>query len=352
VLVRVGAGALAFAAAWTTALLVVPHEERAPEATPSTSPSAVPSDDLPLDPAGGLTLVAADAVTFPYSLDPAPEGLTPTLVRYGGLESFGTVDPVVYRADYRSASDPGFEFSVSSTDPRVPRPGTHERPPYSDREIQARGTVEVEGTPADFVRARFEKPDCRAVPATPTQKEQPKELCTDSYAELYWQRPDGQWVGVYGLGDRYGVETALVTVAESIVDRPQPVRLQFRLAPEGWVVSGYESLSSLTLVDETNPTSLTDRISVSLLERWRGYTSPDLVLRGMTDGNPVDDVTVNGEPARLVSVPDHFAAPGSGRRMWYLAAQFAHGPQFLLQAPDTLTREDVLAMAEGLTWSP
>jgi hypothetical protein len=57
---------------------------------------------------------------------------------------------------------------------------------------------------------------------------------------------------------------------------------------------------------------------------------------------------VNGEPARLVSVPDHFT---EGRRMWYLAAQFADGPQFLFQAPDTLTREDVLAMAEGLTYT-
>jgi hypothetical protein len=141
-------------------------------------------------------------------------------------------------------------------------------------------------------------------------------------------------------------------VAESIVDRPQPVRLQFRLAPAGWVVSGYESQGNLTLVDESSPTSLSDRIGVSLLERWRGYTSPDVVLQGMSEGNPVDEVTVNGEPARLVSVPDHFADAGSGRRMWYLAAQFADGPQFLLQAPDTLTREDVLAMAEGLTWSP
>jgi hypothetical protein len=38
--------------------------------------------------------------------------------------------------------------------------------------------------------------------------------------------------------------------------------------------------------------------------------------------------------------------------MWYLAAQFAGGPQFLLQAPDPLTREDVLALAEGLTYTP
>jgi hypothetical protein len=349
-LVRVGAGVLALAAAWTTAVLVVDDHgtDRTPDATPSTAPSAVPSDDLPLDPPGGLALVAADAVTFPYSLDPAPEDFTPVLTRSGGLESFGVVDPVVFGALYRSADDLGFAFSVSPGDPRVLPPGVQMSPPYSDDEIEQSGTIPVDGTPADFVRARFDSPDCRAVPTTPTQEEEPEELCTRSYAELYWERADGQWVAVSGWGNRYGVETALVEVAESIVDRPQPVQLQFRLAPEGWAVSSYESLAHLSLVSSAAPTSLSDRISVSLLERWRGYTDPDVVLQGMTDGNPVEEVTVNGEPARLVSVPDHFT---KGRRMWYLAAQFADGPQFLLQAPDTLSREDVLAMAEGITYT-
>jgi hypothetical protein len=222
-------------------------------------------------------------------------------------------------------------------------------PPYTPAEIEQAGTVPVHGTPADFVRARFGTPDCRAVPTTPTQDEEPEELCTSAYAELYWRRADGQWVALSGWGDRYGVETALAEVAESIVDRPQPVRLQFRLAPEGWAVSSYESPVHLALVSEADPTSLSDRIGVSLQERWRGYTNPDAVLQGMTDGNPVEEVTVNGQPARLVSVPDHFT---EGRRMWYLAAQFADGLQFLFQAPDTLTREDVLAMAESLSYTP
>ena len=145
--------------------------------------------------------------------------------------------------------------------------------------------------------------------------------------------------------------TAWSTVMTSLAFEPKTTILS-RSACEGWIVSSYESLGNLTLVSEAAPTSLTDRIGVSLLERWRGYTGPDVVLQGMTDGNPVEEVTVNGEPARLVSVPDHFAAPAAGRRMWYLAAQFTDGPQFLLQAPDTLTREDVLAMAEGLTYTP
>lgn len=279
VLVRAGAGVLVIAASWTTAVVVdTAGGERPPVATP------VATAELPLDPPGGLTLVAAEAVTFPYSLDPAPAGLTPYLTRSGGLESFGTVDPVVYSARYRSAEDPGFGFSVSPGDPRILPPGVFMAPPYTDEEIDERGTVLVAGRPADFVRATFETPDCRYVPATPTQEEEPDQLCSDAYAELVWQRADGQWVALAGQGERYGRETALVEVAESIVDTPQPVALQFGLAPDGWIVSSYESLGNLALVDEANPTSLSDRVAVSLQERWRGYAQPRDVLQGMTDG--------------------------------------------------------------------
>jgi hypothetical protein len=348
VAVRSGVALLVAAAAAVTAVVVV-HED-APRAVPS--PATVPPTDGPVDPPGGLVLVAAQAVTFPYSLDPAPSGLTPVLTRTGGLEMFGAIDPVVYSARYGSAGDPGFAFSVSAHDPRVPLPGVEEAPPYSDDEVDDRGTVPVGGRPADFVSATLDEPDCDYVPSTPTQEEEPERLCSDAYAELTWQRADGLWVSLVGHGDRYGQVPALVSVGGSIVDRPQPVQLQFGLAPVGWTVSSYESLGNLTLVSDAAPTDPSQRVGVSLLERWRGYDSPDVVLEGMTDGNPVEQVTVNGEPARLVSVPDHAADPASGKRMWYLAAQFAGGPQFLLQAPDTLSRDDVLAMAGRLTYTP
>ena len=349
--VRAGAGVLVIAAAWTTAVVVdEPGQPRPPVATPA--PATVEPTPLPLDPPGGLTLVAAEAITFPYSLDPAPEGLTPVLTGGGGLEVFGRIEPVTHSATYRSADDLGFGFTVSPGDPRVPQPGVLQEPPYSEAEIDERGTVTVAGRPADFVRATFGEPDCRAVPTTPGQEDEPEEICSDRYAELYWQRPDGKWLAVYGQGDRYGDETALVQVAESVVDRPQPVQLQFGLAPEGWRVSSYESLSNLALVRETDPTNLSERIGVSLQERWRGYDDPSDLMQGMAEDEPVEEVTVKGDPALLVSVPDHAAAPGSGKRTWNLAAQFPDGVQFLFQAPDTLTREDVLAMAEGLTYAP
>lgn len=348
VVVRAGIAVLVAAAAAVTALVVVHQDPTRPTPSPAT---ASPTDG-PVDPPGGLVLVAARAVSFPYSVDPAPAGLTPVLSRSGGMEVPGAVERVVYGARYSSATDPGFSFSVTPGDPRVPPAGVKEEPPYTDDEIDQRGTVSVLGRPADAVAATLREPDCRYVPASPTQEEEPEQLCTDAYAELTWQRADGLWVRLVGEGDRYGRLPALEAVAGAIVDRPQPVQLQFGLAPAGWTVSSYESLGSLTLVDEADATNASARIGVSLLERWRGYDTPDDVLQGMTDGNPVEHVTVHGEPARLVSVPDHFADPASGTRMWYLAASFDGGPQFLLQAPDTLSRDDVLAMAEALSYTP
>ncbi|MGY1773919.1 hypothetical protein [Blastococcus sp. SYSU D00813] len=354
-LIRAGAGLLALAAAWTTAVVVDgPAGDPPPGAQPgpSTDPSRSPAR-TPLDPPGGLILVAAEAVAFPYSLDPAPEGLTPVLVRSGGLEVSGAVEQVVHSARYASADDPGFVLSVSAEDPRQPPPGAQAQPPYSEEEVEERGTLVVDGVPADFVSATLATPDCRYAPATPTQEEGPATLCSDAYAEIVWQRPDGLWVGVAGEGDRYGQVPALVAVAESLVDRPQPVALQFGLAPAGWVVSSYESPANLTLVSAADATSPSERVGLSVQERWRGYETADDVVRGMAGGNPVEAVTVDGRPAALVSVPDPFAAPDSGRRTWYLGAGFPDGgPLFLFQAPDSLTREDVLAMAEEVTYTP
>jgi hypothetical protein len=351
VVVRIGAAVLAVAAAWTTAVVVTgPGTDRTRTATPPTSsvPTSTPTDGL-LDPPGGLSLVAAQAVTFPYSLDPEPRGLTPELMLAGGLERFGVVDPVVWSADYRSADDPGFSFWISSADPREAPGVQHPQDAHVDDDILGTGTVPVSGTEADFVRGQYAHPLCRYASSISLNAE-PHQVCSDSFAELFWQRPDGLWVYLSGDG-RYSEVSALVSVAESIVDRPQPVPLQVRLAPEGWVVSGYEA-GGLSLVDAAHATSASDRLSISLLERWRGYTEPDDVLKGMTDGEPVEHVTVNGRPAALVSVPDHVADPGENRHTWYLGAQFAHGPLFLFQAPDSLSREDVLAMAEQATYTP
>jgi hypothetical protein len=354
--------AVLVAAAAAAAALVV---GLAPDATVPTpggrtatppGPGAMPTSGQPGSPApgglqpppGGLALVATRQLTFPYSLDPVPAGLTPLLSRSGGVSPSGT-GPVIWSAAYRSADVPGFGFSVSSEDPREMPGVEHPQDGYARYDITQRVTVTVDGTTADLVRGDYDEPSCQYAPSSPAQADEPAKVCARSFADLFWQRPDGQWVHVRGE-DRYSDADAVVAVAGSIVDRPQPVPLQVGLAPAGWSVAGYEDDRALTLASDSEP-SISQRLSISLLERWRGYTEPGDVLQGMTDGNPVDRVTVHGRPAELVSVPDGFAGPGDPHRTWNLAGQFADGTQFLFQAPDTLTRDQVLAVADEISYA-
>ena len=76
-LVRISAAVIAVAAAWTTAVVATSSDR-----TATTDNTAAPSDPVQT-PADGIRLVAAEEVTFPLSLDPAPEGLTPTFSRWG-----------------------------------------------------------------------------------------------------------------------------------------------------------------------------------------------------------------------------------------------------------------------------
>ena len=353
-MLRAGGALLAVAAAGITAIVVTaPDTDRSSTASPGpTSGQTQPAG--PVDPPGGLALVAAETITFPYSLDPTPPGLTPVLSKSGGLApSGGVVDPDVWTATYQSASDAGFTFAISSQSLHDTGDGTsvEERYPGDVRETRS---VTVNGVQAEFVHGTYARPECNYGPSSPAQTEEPKELCSNSFAELSWQRPDGQWAYVWSKGDTYSNVAALVSVAKSIVDRPQPVRLQVGLSPQGWAVSSYEN-GALTLISDTDP-SIVNRIGISLQERWRGYNRPADVLKGMTAGNPVQDVTVQGRPAKLVSVPDPFTGPGNPgreqpRRKWYLAAQLPDGALYLLEAPDTLSQDDVLAIADQVTYS-
>jgi hypothetical protein len=351
---RVGAALTAVAAAVISAVVVTTsHGDRTATAAPTPSPrqtqtgtGTAPSQGA-IDPPGGLTLVAAQAITFPYSLDPAPKGLTPEFGLSGAVSPFGS-QPNSWGVSYRSADDPGFTFDISTADPR--HASVRQRPQdahASDHLVQS-GTVPVGDAKADFDRYNLRSQECQYVPSTPEQAKEPGKVCSDTLTELFWQRADGQWVYLWGKGDTYSQVAELASVGASIVDRPQPVPLQVGLSPQGWSVSSYDSTGGLTLISDTDP-SMSNRISVDVQERWRGYRTPDDVLQGMTDGNPVDQVTVHGRPAELVSVPDHFA---DNRRMWYLAAQLPGGPVFLLQAPDTLSKEDVLAIAHQVTYKP
>jgi len=303
---RVGAAALAVAAAWTTAVLVAPRDADAP---PSAGPTASTPSTTLAPPTQGIALVAAEEATFPFSLDPAPPGLTPELSRHGGTAYYP--EPLTFTADY--SSDEGRVLvDLFPADPRtLPEMGWSELG-------EPAGTATVDGVPAE-VRA------------------------DEDVVTLLWERPDGRWVWVLGEGS-YADQASVVAVAESIVDRPQPVGLQFGLAPAGWSVGGYESSRSLDLVSDTDPTQSPLRVS---LYGGPGYAvTVDEPFEGRSLTGPVEPVTVQGLPARIaMTTPDD----GDG---WLVTGQLPGGPLFLVLAPPVLTRDQVLQIAEQITYRP
>jgi len=310
VVVRVGAAVLAVAAAWTTAVLVPPRDADAPPSAGTPTP-AVTTPAPPLEaPPGGITLVSAEEVTFPFSLEPTPAGLTPELSRRGGMAYYGN-GPLTFVADY--SSDEGrVLIDLFPADPRtLPEMG------WSELGDPA-GTVTVDGVSAE-VRE------------------------DDGVVTLLWERPDSQWLWISGEGS-YADRASLVAVAGSIVDRPQPVGLQFGLAPAGWSVGGYEASRSLDLVSDADPTTSPLRVS---LFGGQGYeVTVDEPFQGRSLTGPVEPVTVQGLPARIaMTAPDD----GDG---WLVTGQLAGGPLFLMLAPPVLTRDQVLAIAEQISYRP
>jgi hypothetical protein len=316
-LLRAGVAVVAVAAAWTTAVAVTPPER---SATPGHT--AAPSEVIET-PADGITLVAAEAVTFPLSLDPSPEGLTPLFSRRGGVGPYEE-EPLVFTADYRPADGygDGFTLWLHSEDPRALDDYFQPEDP-GDHDVTETGTVSIDGSEAEFASGDFDT--------------------GRSFANLLWERPDGQWVQILGDG-AYGETAAVVAVAESLVDRPQPVGLQFGLAPAGWSLSGYEESRSIDLTSDAHPEQ---PLRLSVIQREGGATL-DNMLDGVQPAGPVATVTIQGQEARLALVDDDPENPG----FWYVVGQLPDGPLFLLLAPETLTQDQVLEIAEQVTYSP
>ncbi len=307
---RAGLAVIAVAAAWTTAVVVAPSDRTTTPPQASETPTSGPIET----PANGITLVAAEEITFPLSLDPAPAGLTPTFSRFGGVAPFADY-PLRFTADYRSADGAdGFTLWLFQSDPR----GLADQfQPQDAPDIVETGTISIDGSPAEFVR-------------------------TQSSANLVWQRPDGQWVQILGDG-AYSETAAVVAVAESIVDRPQSVGLQFGLAPAGWSLNGYEESRSIDLSNDEDPNQ---RLVLSLIGREGGATL-DTVLEGEPMAAPVATVTIQGQEGRLALLDG-----GDDPDYWRAVGQLPDGPLFLLVAPQALTQEQVLQIAEQVTYTP
>jgi hypothetical protein len=298
---RIGAGVTVAAVAWTAAVVIAAPDEVGP-------------------PPGSVTLVAFETPSFPLSLDPVPEGLRPAFD--------GSADGSFF-ADYRDATGKnGFSISVRDEEPDL----------EELNEFNAIGEVEdvrvVAGVEGLLVRGSHDVP-C----------EDGQSICgSRSFTQLAWEHRDDVWLLLEGDG-RYRSVERLLSVAESVVDRPQPATLRMGLAPAGWSVQFFKMGRVLTLVDDAYEQQ-TLTVHIPLPED----VSPPEELRDQLMGpiGPVMPVVVQGRPAYLVRLDSGYL----DQEMWFLQAQFADGTTFTLQAPEAFTPEQVVDMADQVVYHP
>ncbi|MBJ7450607.1 MAG: hypothetical protein JHC71_00825 [Blastococcus sp.] len=65
--------------------------------------------------------------------------------------------------------------------------------------------------------------------------------------------------------------------------------------------------------------------------------------------SPPEETTVGGQPAQVVRAADYMDAD---LRFWLAAWELPDGTLCAVQTPDDFTRDDVLAIAEGVRYEP
>lgn len=295
---RIGLAAATAAAAWVAAVVV-----------PSPDGAAATS----------VTLVDFTTPTFPLSLDPEPPGMRPAFSGNAEMAGFAEYD----------STDGADRFTIGVADEEPDRWADS----FEHVDVTERAEVTVDGVDADLVRGSRD-----------VFCEDGLTVCrTERFAELLWERRDDQWITMSGVG-RYSRAVELVAVAASLVDRPQPATLTAELAPAGWSLQFFTMGRVLVLVnDEHEQQTLT--VHVPLPE---DVLPPEAVATGIeAPAGPVLPVTVHGRPAQLVPT-DH----GPGMEGWYLQAQFGDGTTFTVQAPAAFTAQQVVQLAEQVTYHP
>ena len=298
--VRIAAGVAVAATAWTAAVVIAAPD---PAGTPASN----------------VTLVEFDTPTFPLSLDPVPNGLRPTFSGDGGGSSV---------ADYRDAAgENGFLIYVGDHGSESPDQDA------TGYQLESAEDVTVDGQDAELVR--YSRIWCTG--------DDGQDCARRAFAALTWERADDVWVRILGDG-QYRFPDRLLAVAESLVDRPQPATLRMGLAPDGWSVQFFKMGRVLTLVnDEYEQQTLTVHIPLP-----EDVAPPEDFNQVMSTVGPVVPVTVHDRPAHMVLLDAGYL----DQRIWFLQAQFDDGTVYQLQAPEAFTQQQVVEMAEQVTYNP
>lgn len=285
---RVGAAVLAAAAAVTTAVLVGENG-----AGPQPGDGAVP-----------VTLVGFDLPAFPLTLPTPPPGAADPVFGGAGNGSGSML--------YRSIASEEDVVSIS-VGAQAPPPGGSLSFPGSTSE-----QITLDGGPALLIT--------------------PSATADDAMAGLDWERRPGQWLRLYGQG-RYAQGDLLTGIATALVDVPQSAPVQLHLAPAGYRLDFFKDGGRIVrLTDDTGTDS------------YRGLT-----VRLLADGEePPGDageqaqgVTVQGQPAELARTD----LGDGGRGGWLLRASLPDGTAFAVEAPGDLTGDQVVQIADQVSYS-
>ncbi|TDV57846.1 hypothetical protein [Actinophytocola oryzae] len=155
---------------------------------------------------------------------------------------------------------------------------------------------------------------------------------------LTWERSPGQWVRITGMGD-FADERTVRSLADTLVDTDERLSLDISVAPAGWELWGFKGAGPdgdgavTSLRDPDNPDRAIDVSTMLGLVPDYGHA---------VEGGPRESVavSVHGRPGDLVLVP--------GKR-WMLQAPLPDGRAFQLQVPADFTRQQVVALAEGVS---
>jgi hypothetical protein len=151
---------------------------------------------------------------------------------------------------------------------------------------------------------------------------------------VVWKDEDNDWTAVTGSG-RYADGDRMVTFAEALLDEPQPVDLNLSVAPSGWSVAAYKDDRVVTLSEsgDVGPHDLTIVLTDSVDPDLSGYAASE-----------VSTAVVHGLPSPIGQ------QDAGGGLQWILEAKTASGQPFSLQAPVALTRDQVIEIAESVTY--